>query len=212
MGTKRRDAADPSRPLRDKESNRQRNRQVTDATQSGTRTLMKYGKTKQHLVGLLLGLLLLSTQAQALSVVCCDEFTAECQSCEQGLSEEEYCSSTPYASGCEKYGNNCCSAFTAECESCAAGLSEEEYCKRNPYVTGCEKYNCCLAYDAKCLSCAAGLSEEAYCKKNPSTSGCEKYNCLGVDTGWAGYRVTLVRASHRRARHGEQGMVALLAH
>merc|ERR1711887_214472 len=79
-----------------------------------TRTWMKttsYGKTKQHLfVGLLLGLLLLSTQAQALSVVCCDGFTAECLSCEQGLSEEDYCSSTPYASGCEKY-RNCCLAY-----------------------------------------------------------------------------------------------------
>merc|ERR1711907_590037 len=172
MGTKRSDAADPSRPLRDKESNRQRNRQVTDATQSGTRTLMKYGKTKQHLVGLLLGLLLLSTQAQALSVVCCDGFTAECLSCEQGLSEEEYCSSTPYASGCEKYGNrnpstsgcekyrNCCYAYNAKCLSCAAGLSEEEYCNRNPSTPGCEKYNCCIANNAKCQSCAAGLSEE----------------------------------------------------
>merc|ERR1711907_120132 len=135
MGTKRSDAADPSRPLRDKESNRQRNRQVTDATQSGTRTLMKYGKTKQHLVGLLLGLLLLSTQAQALSVVCCDGFTAECESCAAGLSEEEYCKRNPYVTGCEKY--NCCLAYDAKCLSCAAGLSEEEYCKRNPYVTGC---------------------------------------------------------------------------
>merc|ERR1711885_73339 len=146
-----------------------------------TRTWMKttsYGKTKQHLfVELLLGLILLSTQAQAFSVVCCDGFTAECLSCEQGLSEEEYCRKTPYASGCEKY-RNCCHAYNAKCQSCAAGLSEEEYCKRNPSTSGCAKYNCCKANDAKCLSCAAGLSEEEYCKKNPSTGGCEKYrNC-----------------------------------
>merc|ERR1712196_474542 len=137
-----------------------------------TRTWMKttsYGKTKQHLfVGLLLGLLLLSTQAQAFSVVCC----------EQGLSEEEYCKRNPSTAGCEKYGNNCCKGFTADCLSCTAGLSEEEYCNRNPSTSGCEKYrNCCHAYNAKCLSCKQGLSEEEYCKRNPSTSGCAKYNC-----------------------------------
>merc|ERR1711907_503799 len=51
-------------------------------------------------------------------------------------------------------------------------------------VQGCEKYQngggskpfpCCRANNAKFLSCAAGLSEKDYCKKNPSTGGCEKY-------------------------------------
>merc|ERR1712087_1040034 len=142
-----------------------------------TRTWMKttsYGKTKQHLfVGLLLGVIVLSTQAQAFSVVCCDGFTAECLSCEQGLSEEEYCKRNPSTAGCEKYGNNCCKGFTADCQSCTAGLSEEEYCKKNPSTAGCEKYrNCCQAVSAKC----------EYCKQAPSTflgpvPGCEKYNC-----------------------------------
>merc|ERR1711885_17327 len=147
-----------------------------------TRTWMKttsYGKTKQHLfVGLLLGLILLSTQAQAFSVVCCDGFTAECLSCEQGLSEEEYCKRTPYTSGCEKY-RNCCHAYNAKCQSCAAGLSEEEYCKKNPSTSGCEKYNCCKANDAKCLSCKPGISEEEYCKKSlPSVPpGCKREGC-----------------------------------
>merc|ERR1711959_454891 len=151
-----------------------------------TRTWMKttsYGKTKQHLfVGLLLGVIVLSTQAQAFSVVCCDGFTAECLSCEQGLSEEEYCNRNPSTAGCEKYGNNCCKGFTADCQSCTAGLSEEGYCKRNPSTSGCAKYNCCKANNAQCQSCAAGLSEEEYCKKAPSdvfgpVQGCEKYNC-----------------------------------
>merc|ERR1711908_148525 len=144
-----------------------------------TRTWMKttsYGKTKQRLfVGLLLGVIVLSTQAQAFSVVCCDGFTADCLSCEQGISEEEYCKKNPSTGGCAKY--NCCKANDAQCQSCAAGLSEEEYCKKNPSTSGCAKYNCCKANDAKCQSCAGGLSEEEYCKKNPSTSGCEKYNC-----------------------------------
>merc|ERR1712100_113677 len=156
-----------------------------------TRTWMKttsYGKTKQHLfVGLLLGVIVLSTQAQALSIeqapigqapICCSAYDAQCESCKQGLSEEEYCKRNPSTAGCEKYGNNCCKGFTADCQSCTAGLSEEEYCNRNPSTAGCEKYrNCCHAYNAKCLSCKEGLSEEEYCKRNPSTSGCAKYNC-----------------------------------
>merc|ERR1711887_333753 len=159
-----------------------------------TRTWMKttsYGKTKQHLfVGLLLGVIVLSTQAQALSIVCCQAHNAQCESCKQGISEEEYCRKNPSTflgtPGCEKYHNGgggkpaaCCRANNAKCLSCAAGLSEEEYCKKNPSTGGCEKYrNCCRANNAKCLSCAAGLSEKDYCKKNPSTGGCEKYrNC-----------------------------------
>merc|ERR1711916_274157 len=130
-----------------------------------TRTWMKttsYGKTKQHLfVGLLLGVIVLSTQAQALSI------------------EQAPIGQAPI----------CCSAYDAQCESCKQGISEEEYCKKNPStdffggVQGCEKYRgCCKANNAQCLSCAAGLSEKEYCKKNPSTDffggvqGCEKYH------------------------------------
>merc|ERR1712072_1372647 len=151
-----------------------------------TRTWMKttsYGKTKQHLfVGLLLGVIVLSTQAQALSIVqppiCCQANNAKCLSCAKGMSEEEYCKMKPFTGGCEKY-RGCCKAFTAECLSCTEGIREEEYCKKNPSTAGCEKYRgCCKANNAQCLSCAAGLSEEEFCKKNPSTGGCEKYrNC-----------------------------------
>merc|ERR1712224_477888 len=167
-----------------------------------TRTWMKttsYGKTKQHLfVGLLLGVFVLSTQAQALSIeqpgppICCQAYNAKCLSCAEGISEEQFCRKNPRnflgTPGCEKYttppDNNCCQAYNAKCESCKQGISEEEYCKKNPSdffggVQGCEKYRgCCRANNAQCLSCAAGLSEEEYCKKNPSTGGCEKYrNC-----------------------------------
>merc|ERR1712048_1335817 len=161
------------------------------------RTWMKttsYGKTKQHLfVGLLLGVIVLSTQAQALSIeqpgppICCQAYNAKCLSCAEGISEEQFCRKNPRnflgTPGCEKYttppDNNCCQAYNAKCGSCKQGISEEEYCKKNPSTGGCEKYRgCCRANNAKCLSCAAGLSEEEYCKKNPSTGGCEKYrNC-----------------------------------
>merc|ERR1712048_784153 len=141
-----------------------------------TRTWMKttsYGKTKQHLfVGLLLGVIVLSTQAQALSIeqpgppICCQAYNAKCLSCAEGISEEEYCRKNPPSDffggvqGYEKYQNGggskpfpCCRANNAKCLSCAAGLSEKDYCKKNPSTGGCEKYRgCCRANNAKCLS------------------------------------------------------------
>merc|ERR1711943_71682 len=190
--TKRRCRPTPPAQRQRKEPTRNRPDPVRN-----TRTWMKtttYGKTKQHLfVGLLLGVIVLSTQAQALSIVCCQAHNAQCESCKQGISEEEYCRKNPSTflgtPGCEKYHNGgggkpaaCCRANNAKCLSCAAGLSEEEYCKKNPSTGGCEKYNCCKAFTADCQSCAAGLSEEEYCKKNPSTAGCEKYNCCKAFT------------------------------
>merc|ERR1712070_1240350 len=100
MGTKRSDAVDhPARSETKKVTDKEPTRPVRN-----TRTWMKttsYGKTKQHLfVGLLLGLLLLSTQAQALSIEqppicnregCCKTFSARCRACNRGVSKEVFC-------------------------------------------------------------------------------------------------------------------------
>merc|ERR1712100_307572 len=165
-----------------------------------TRTWMKttsYGKTKQRLfVGLLLGLLLLSTQAQALSIeqppICCKGNHARCNSCKEGLSEEEYCKkSLPRVPpGCNREG--CCKAFTAKCRACHRGVSKEAFCKRKPKVPGCERngaqckkdpsasgckwFKCCKKYTSKCLACAQDKSEEEFCKKYKKFGipGCEK--------------------------------------
>merc|ERR1711937_310264 len=176
-----------------------------------TRTWMKttsYGKTKQHLfVGLLLGVIVLSTQAQALSIeqpgppICCQAYNAKCLSCAEGISEEQFCRKNPRnflgTPGCEKYttppDNNCCQAYNAKCESCKQGISEEEYCKKNPSdffggVQGCEKYHkgdggkgCCKAFTADCLACSEGKSVKRFCKKkrNRDVPGCEKYHRRG---------------------------------
>merc|ERR1711907_377615 len=238
MGTKRSDAVDPPRPLRDKESNRQ----GTDPTsplhphldennllwENQTTPLrgapprrdcpvdagssLEYWATwtTNLLPGIQCQVPLLRrghkrgtvlqeepkefsgyTRLREVHNNCCQAYNAKCESCKQGISEEEYCKKNPSdffggVQGCEKYQNGgvskpfpCCRANNAKCLSCAAGLSEKDYCKKNPSTGGCEKYrNCCQANNAKCLSCAAGLSEEEYCKKNPSTGGCEKYrNC-----------------------------------
>merc|ERR1712157_358803 len=177
----------------------------------GTRTWMKttsYGKTKQHLfVGLLLGVIVLSTQAQALSIeqpgppICCQAYNAKCLSCAEGISEEQFCRKNPRnflgTPGCEKYttppDNNCCQAYNAKCESCKQGISEEEFCKKNPSdffggVQGCEKYHkgdggkgCCKANTADCLACSEGKSVEKFCKKykNRDVPGCEKNHRRG---------------------------------
>merc|ERR1712125_170438 len=161
-----------------------------------------YGKTKQRLfVGLLLGVIVLSTQAQALSIeqpgppICCSAYDAECESCKQGLSVNEFCRKTPYVPGCQKYQNGggnkpfpCCRANNAKCLSCAAGLSEKDYCKKNPSTGGCEKYRkgdggkgCCKAFTADCLACSEGKSVKRFCKKkrNRDVPGCEKYHRRG---------------------------------
>merc|ERR1711970_473129 len=205
-------ARSETKKVTDKEPTRNRPDPVRN-----TRTWMKttsYGKTKQHLfVGLLLGVIVLSTQAQALSIVCCQAHNAQCESCKQGISEEEYCRKNPSdflgTPGCEKYHNGgggkpaaCCRANNAKCLSCAAGLSEEEYCKKNPSTGGCEKYrNCCQAVEAKCESCKQGISEEEYCKKAPSDFFWTSARLREVQLlQGKQYQVPLLRRGHKRGR------------
>ena len=158
---------------------------------------MKYGKTKQHLVGLLLGLLLLSTQAQALSIeqppICCKGNHARCNSCKEGLSEEEYCKkSLPRVPpGCFREG--CCKSIAAKCRACNRGVSKEVFCKLKPKVPGCERnyrdckkdpsasgckwIKCCVQFTSKCFACTQDKSEEEVCKtfKKYGLPGCEKF-------------------------------------
>merc|ERR1711970_277001 len=192
MGTKRRDAVDPPRPLRDKESNRQ----GTDPTQSGTRTLTML-RTKQHLfvglLGLFLGLLLLSAQVRAGvddEKFCCRANNAKCNSCKEGISMEEYCKKSlpSVPPGCKREG--CCKAFTAKCRACHRGVSKKEFCKQRPKVPGCESnfrdckkdpsasgckwVSCCKTFTSNCVACSKGISEVEFCKKRPNFKGCEK--------------------------------------
>eukprot|EP01063_Lacrimia_lanifica_P025737 TRINITY_DN336_c0_g1_i1.p2 TRINITY_DN336_c0_g1~~TRINITY_DN336_c0_g1_i1.p2 ORF type:complete len:207 (+),score=85.26 TRINITY_DN336_c0_g1_i1:45-665(+) len=66
--------------------------------------------------------------------ICCEALTAECLSCSEGITEEEYCAKNPDTVGCPK---PCCYALTAECLSCAEGITEEEYCAEHPETIGC---------------------------------------------------------------------------
>ena len=104
--TKRRDAADPPRSETKKVTDKEPTRNRPDPVRN-TCTWMKttsYGKTKQQLFeGLLLGLILLSTQAQAESNICCEAHNAQCLSCKEGKSIEVYCNKDPFVPGCEEY-------------------------------------------------------------------------------------------------------------
>merc|ERR1711871_1001101 len=133
-----------------------------------TRTWMKttsYGKTKQHLfVGLLLGVIVLSTQAQALSIeqpgppICCKGNHAKCRACNRGVSKEVFCKKKPKVPGCERNFHDC---------------------KKDPSASGCKwiKDKCCRKFTAKCFACAQGISEEQICKKREKFGlpGCEKF-------------------------------------
>merc|ERR1712048_1308675 len=146
-----------------------------------TRTWMKttsYGKTKQRLfVGLLLGLLLLSTQAQALSIeqppICCKGNHARCNSCKEGLSEEEYCKkSLPRVPpGCNREG------FCKKKPKAPGCERNFHDCKKDPSASGCKWFKCCRKFTSKCFACAQDKSEEEVCRimKNYGLPGCEKF-------------------------------------
>merc|ERR1711977_112573 len=60
---------------------------------------------------------------------CCNAYTAECESCKQGLSVEEFCRIYPTFSGCPTPTPVCCNAYNAECEACKFGITVEEMCR-----------------------------------------------------------------------------------
>jgi len=126
---------------------------------------------------------------------CCEALTAECLSCQLGVTLEEFCTTSPSTPGCtpvptEKPTENptedptenptenptevCCKETTAECLSCFIGVTKEEFCADSPCTRGCSKEPvCCEALTAECLSCQLGLTVEEFCNASPSTPGCE---------------------------------------
>merc|ERR1711934_1256472 len=161
----RNEATLPTHPARsetkkgtDKEPTR--NRQVTDATQSGTRTLTML-RTKQllfvGLLGLLLGLLLLSAQVRAGDddeKFCCRENTAVCQACLDDKSVRKFCKKDKNRDvpGCPFAG--CCRVFDAACLACEDDKSVRKYCKKdkNRDIPGCEKFYVGFTPSPCCLS------------------------------------------------------------
>merc|ERR1711977_612572 len=92
---------------------------------------------------------------------------AECESCKQGVSVEEFCRSDPTFPECPtEQPPICCNAYNAKCESCKQGLSEEEFCRIYPTFSGCPTPTpvCCNAYNAECEACKFGITVEEMCR------------------------------------------------
>jgi len=110
--------------------------------------------------------------------------TAECLSCNAGVTVESFCAQNPGTVGCQQQltvqaaETMCCMGMTADCLSCNAGLSIESYCQQFPGTDGCavaaaEETMCCMGMTAECLSCNSGMSVESYCAQFPGTVGCQ---------------------------------------
>ena len=122
---------------------------------------------------LMLLLAVMASTASARSIAfpepqyCCNAYTAECESCKQGVSVEEFCRTYPTVPECPiEQPPICCNAYNAKCESCKEGLSEEEFCRIYPTVPECPTPTpvCCNAYNAECEACKFGITVEEMCR------------------------------------------------
>merc|ERR1711959_722931 len=86
---------------------------------------------------LMLLLAVMASTASARSIIslppepqyCCNAYTAECESCKQGVSVEEFCRTYPTVPECPTPTPVCCNAYNAECEACKFGITVEEMCR-----------------------------------------------------------------------------------
>merc|ERR1712144_123494 len=165
----------PRRPTHDTNTSR---RQVSTHThQQQQQHFSKYKHTMKF-TGLIASTLMLllavmASTASARSIAfpepqyCCNAYNAECESCKQGVSVEEFCRSDPTFPECPtKQPPICCNAYNAKCESCKEGLSEEEFCRIYPTFSGCPTPTpvCCNAYNAECEACKFGITVEEMCR------------------------------------------------
>merc|ERR1711943_55230 len=190
MGTKRRDAVDPPRPLRDKESNRQGTDPTSPHPHLDENNLLWENQTTplrgapprrdchvdagSSLEYCATTNLLPSTQRPVRVLQAGHKRGRVLQEEPKEFSGYTRLREVPkwrwQQTGCLLQGKQCQVPLLRQ------GMSEEEYCKMRPFTGGCEKYRgCCKAFTAECLSCTEGIREKDYCKKNPSTAGCEKY-------------------------------------
>merc|ERR1712144_52250 len=129
----------PRRPTHDTNTSR---RQVSTHThQQQQQHFIKYKHTMKF-TGLIASTLMLllavmASTASARSIIslppepqyCCNAYNAKCESCKEGLSEEEFCRIYPTFSGCPTPTPVCCNAYNAECEACKFGITVEEMCR-----------------------------------------------------------------------------------
>merc|ERR1711977_241391 len=136
---------------------------------------------------LMLLLAVMASTASARSIAfpepqyCCNAYTAECESCKQGVSVEEFCRTDPTFPECPiEQPPICCNAYNAKCESCKEGLSEEEFCRIYPTFSGCPPQTtptpvCCNALRADCEACKFGVTVEEICRVHEEDMALDSY-------------------------------------
>merc|ERR1712144_175740 len=192
------ESSEPRRPTHDTNTSR---RQVNTHThthhqqQQQQQHFSKYKHTMKF-TGLIASTLMfllavMASTASARSIAfpepqyCCNAYNAECESCKQGVSVEEFCRSDPTFSGCPTPTPVCCNAYNAECEACKFGITVEEMCRVHEEdmafdsflgpLDGCPQNQpkpCCRANTLECQACNAGVSEDEFCRRDPHSHVC----------------------------------------
>merc|ERR1712188_128804 len=188
----------PRRPTHDTNTSR---RQVNTHThqqqqqQQQQQHFIKYKHTMKF-TGLIASTLMLllavmASTASARSIAfpepqyCCNAYNAECESCKQGVSVEEFCRSDPTVPERPTPTPVCCNAYNAECEACKFGITVEEMCRVHEEdmafdsflgpLDGCPQNQpkpCCRANTLECQACNAGVSEDEFCRRDPHSHVC----------------------------------------
>merc|ERR1712193_584546 len=185
----------PRRPTHDTNTSR---RQVSTHThQQQEQHFIKYKHTMKFtglIASTLLLLAVMASTASARSIIslppepqyCCNAYTAECESCKQGVSVEEFCRTYPTVPECPtEQPPICCNAYNAKCEACKFGITVEEMCGVHEEdmafdsflgpLDGCPQNQpkpCCRANTLECQACNAGVSEDEFCRRDPHSHVC----------------------------------------
>merc|ERR1711977_453999 len=141
---------------------------------------------------LMLLLAVMASTASARSIAfpepqyCCNAYTAECESCKQGVSVEEFCRTYPTVPECPtEQPPICCNAYNAKCEACKFGITVEEMCRVHEEDMAFDSFlgpldgypqnqpkPCCRANTLECQARNAGVSEDEFCRRDPHSHIC----------------------------------------
>merc|ERR1711977_670952 len=146
------ESSTPRRPTHDTNTSRRQvnaHTHINNINNNNTSSKQSKYKRTMKITGLIASTLMLllavmASTASARSIAfpepqyCCNAYTAECESCKQGVSVEEFCRTDPTFPECpiEQFPI-CCNAYNAKCESCKEGVSEDEFCGRDPHSHVC---------------------------------------------------------------------------
>merc|ERR1739847_164151 len=131
------ESSTPRRPTHDTNTSRRQvnthththniNNNNTSSKQSKYKRTMKFTGLIASTLMLLLAVMASTASARSIAFpepqYCCNAYNAECESCKQGVSVEEFCRTDPTFPGCPTPTPVCCNAYNAECEACKFGIT-----------------------------------------------------------------------------------------